>query len=67
MEQRKTTIGGQALIEGIVMRGKNSAALAVRLPNGQIDIEEKTLKPIRDNNSINTLELEKNIKFLVCQ
>ena len=52
MEQRKTTIGGQALIEGIVMRGKNSAALAVRLPNGQIDIEEKTLKPIREKYKI---------------
>ena len=52
MEQRKTTIGGQALIEGIVMRGKNSAALAVRLPNGEIDIEEKHLTPIRQKYSV---------------
>lgn len=51
-EMRKTMIGGQALIEGIVMRGKHVAAMAVRLPNGDIDLEEKQLSPLRDKYKI---------------
>lgn len=38
-KQHKTTIGGQAVIEGIMMKGVNKTSLAVRLPNGEIDIE----------------------------
>lgn len=47
-ETRKTAIGGQALIEGIVMRGKHVAGMGIRLPNGEIEITEKELKPISD-------------------
>ena len=36
----KTSIGGQALIEGIMMRGPKKSAMAVRLPDGGIDVEE---------------------------
>ena len=36
----KTSIGGQALIEGVMMRGPQKSAMAVRLPGGEIDIEE---------------------------
>lgn len=39
----KTHIGGQALIEGVMMRGKNSWALAVREPDGHIYTEEQGL------------------------
>ncbi len=34
-------VGGQAIIEGIMMRRKDSYALAVRLPNGTIQVEKK--------------------------
>lgn len=47
-EQRKTMIGGQALIEGIVMRGKHVAGMGIRLPNGEIEITEKQLSPMGD-------------------
>lgn len=33
----KTSIGGQAVIEGIMMRGPRSSALSVRVPSGEID------------------------------
>jgi len=36
----KTSIGGQALIEGVMMRGPQQSAMAVRLPDGVIDVEE---------------------------
>jgi len=40
---KKTTIGGMALIEGIMMIGPKKYAVAVRKPDGDIDINEKSL------------------------
>lgn len=39
-EIKKTSIGGQALIEGVMMKGPDNVAMAVRLPDGKIDVEE---------------------------
>ena len=36
---KKTSIGGQALMEGIMMRGPKTTAMAVRNPQGEIVIE----------------------------
>ena len=36
----KTSIGGQALMEGIMMRGPKRTAMAVRNPKGEIVVEE---------------------------
>ncbi len=36
---RKTSIGGQALMEGIMMRGPQTTAMAVRNPQGEIVLE----------------------------
>lgn len=38
-EKFKSKIGGQALIEGILMKGPQKAAMACRLPSGEIDLE----------------------------
>lgn len=38
-EAHKSKIGGQALIEGIMMKGVHTSAMACRLPNGTIDLE----------------------------
>ena len=38
-EKFKSKIGGQALIEGIMMLGPNKGAMACRLPDGSIDLE----------------------------
>jgi uncharacterized protein YqhQ len=37
---KKTSIGGQALIEGIMMRGPKKSAMAVRNPHGEIVLEK---------------------------
>ena len=37
-------IGGQALIEGIMMKNKDNYAMAVRKPNGEIAIEKEDKK-----------------------
>lgn len=46
-QTKKTTIGGQALIEGIMMRGVSTEAMAVRTKDGAIDVEQWELKPRR--------------------
>lgn len=40
---KKTTIGGQALIEGIMMIGPNNYAIAIRKPEGDILVEKRPL------------------------
>ncbi len=40
---RPTHIGGQAVLEGIMMRGKHNWAVAVREPSGTIHVEEHEL------------------------
>ncbi|MGB4440033.1 MAG: DUF1385 domain-containing protein [Sedimentibacter sp.] len=45
-EVKKTSIGGQALIEGIMMKGPDKIATAVRKPDGEIEVKESNIKPI---------------------
>lgn len=40
----KSKIGGQALIEGVMMKGVSKGAMACRLPNGEIDVETWDIK-----------------------
>ena len=42
---KKTSIGGQALIEGIMMRGPERTAMAVRHVSGEIVLEEWDTAP----------------------
>ena len=42
---KQTYIGGQAVMEGIMMRGKASMATAVRDPDGVVQIESERLTP----------------------
>lgn len=43
-ERFKTKIGGQAVIEGVMMRGIEKGAMANRLPSGEIDLEVWDIK-----------------------
>lgn len=44
----KVSVGGQALIEGIMMQGPKGAAMSVRLPDGTIDTEMMEVKHLKD-------------------
>ena len=48
----KTMCGGQALIEGIMMRGPKKQAVVVRKPDGGLEIQEKELKFVKDKYPI---------------
>ena len=47
-----TYIGGQAVMEGIMMRGKRSMATAVRDPQGMVQIESERLTPPEEKKKI---------------
>jgi len=43
---RKCEVGGQAVIEGVMMRGSKGQATAIRKPNGKIEVDMKKIVPI---------------------
>lgn len=42
---KKTTIGGQALLEGLLMIGPEYKATAIRKPDGEIVVDKQPMKP----------------------
>ncbi len=52
MRKKCTSIGGQAVIEGVMMRGINSIATAVRDDNGQIVVESQYVTPTAKKNPL---------------
>ena len=45
-KEHRTSIGGQAVIEGVMMRGPKSTAIAVRKPDGDIIVEQAPIASI---------------------
>jgi uncharacterized protein YqhQ len=43
--KRDAPVGGQAVLEGVMMRGVSTWAVAVRTPEGQIEVESEALVP----------------------
>jgi len=48
----KTSVGGQALIEGVMMQGPKGVATAVRKPDGEILVEPHEVKHAKDKCKI---------------
>lgn len=48
----KTTIGGQALIEGVMMRGPSKIAVAVRKPTGDIELKVEKAKDLSEKYKV---------------
>lgn len=46
MEDRIITYGGQAVIEGVMMRGQNAFAVAMRAPDGNIVVHKEDLAKV---------------------
>ncbi len=47
-ENKKYSVGGQALMEGIMMQGPKGVAMALRLPDGKIETQLKKVTMLRD-------------------
>ena len=66
MKKEKTTktctyIGGQAVMEGVMMRGKRAMATAVRDPEGTIQIESERLTPPEKRSRFSKLPFVRGI------
>ena len=58
-------VGGQAVIEGVMMRDAHRTATAVRLPNGDIDVETRTVSSLRDRYPVLNLPLIRGSVIMV--
>ncbi len=51
-EQKKYSVGGQALMEGIMMNGPKGVAMALRMPDGKIETQLKKVTLLRDKYKV---------------
>lgn len=58
-------IGGQAVIEGVMMRGKHGVGLAIRQPDGQIHIKQEALSSLRERYPLLKLPFVRGVAALV--
>lgn len=56
-----TRIGGQAVIEGVMMKGPTKIATAVRKSNGEIVVDKKDLNPITSKNKLFKLPILRGV------
>ncbi len=63
--KKMTTIGGQALIEGIMMRGPKEVATAIRKPNNEILVEKKSLNTLGMKNKFFRLPFIRGVVGLI--
>ena len=64
-KKRVTSIGGQAVLEGVMMRGASSEALAVRDEDGIIRLETKRVKPVKERNFFFRLPIVRGVYSFV--
>lgn len=58
-------IGGQAVIEGVMMKGKSRYAVSVRKPDGQIEVKVEDYKSLKENMQLRNSRLSE--EFLPLQ
>lgn len=64
-DTKKASVGGQALIEGILMRGPECSVMALRMPDGSISVEEKNHVPISKKNKFFSLPLIRGVASFI--
>lgn len=52
MAEKKYSVGGQALMEGIMMNGPEGVAMALRMPDGHIETQLKKVTLLRDKYKV---------------
>ena len=62
---KKTSVGGQAVIEGVMMRGNKGVATAVRKSNGEIEAELEEITPLSKKNKFFSLPIIRGFVTLI--
>lgn len=60
-KQHKTSVGGQALIEGVMMQGPKGIATAVRKPDNSICVEYHQVKHLKDKSKFFAIPIIRGI------
>ena len=64
-KKKKTThysgIGGQAVLEGVMMKNKDDYAVAIRKPNGEIEVEVDVYRGILHDNALKKIPFIRGI------
>ncbi len=60
-EKRITSIGGSAVMEGVMMRGPKDIATAVRKPDGEIVVQKKPVSPLVDKLHIKKIPIVRGV------
>lgn len=63
--KKKCNVGGQAVIEGVMMRGEKGVATAVRTPNGKIEISMEDKTPLSKKNKFFSLPIIRGFISLI--
>lgn len=63
--KKNCTVGGQAVIEGVMMRGSKGIATSVRLPDGSITTKFEDIKPYTKRNAFLGLPIIRGFVSLV--
>lgn len=62
---RKCDVGGQAIIEGVMMRGAKGIATAIRTPSGKIEVNVKKVKPITKKYKFLNIPIIRGVAILI--
>ena len=62
--KRDAPVGGQAVLEGVMMRGISVWAVAVRTPEGQIEVESESIKPWAQRHRVYRLPIIRGVVAL---
>ena len=63
--RKNCNVGGQAVIEGVMMRGSSGLATAVRLPSGEIEIDRKDKEPLNKRYKILSIPIIRGFAALI--
>lgn len=63
--KRRSNVGGQAVIEGVMMRGAKGLATAIRRPDGEIEVKFEDIKPLTKKNKIFSLPIIRGFISLI--
>jgi len=62
---RSKDVGGQAVIEGVMMRAAKSLVIAVRKPNQEIEILRQELVPLKEKFALFKLPIFRGLAVLL--
>lgn len=60
-KEKRTYIGGQAVLEGVMMRGKTAYATAVRDPEGIIQVESRRISQSKGMKAVSKIPLVRGV------